>query len=257
VLESGEVLRVGGVAGFRVNVRVVAATNRNLGEAVRSGTFRQDLYYRLKGVNLYLPPLRERRDDIPILVQHFIAQANRVHHKSIRGVEPDAMKRLTEHSWPGNIRELRNLVETLVVLTTGPRIGRALVDSHMADDARGASSTLLPVAIGRSRDDAERELLYGSILALHRDVREILRVLREGGAASATRPWEAGAFEGLREVRPDAGPVADTSLSLDQLERAAVREALTRSAGNRRRAADYLGISERTLYRKIKEYGLA
>ena len=257
VLESGEVLRVGGVAGFKVDVRVVAATNRNLGEAVRAGSFRQDLYYRLKGVNLYLPPLRERRDDIPILVQHFIAEANRVHHKSVRGVEPEAMKRLTEHSWPGNIRELRNLVETLVVLTQGPRITRALVDTHVADDARGALSTLLPVAIGRGRDDAEREMLYGSILALHRDVREILRIVREGGAAPVGRSWETGPFEGLREVRPEGGAGAENSLSLDQLERAAVREALSRSAGNRRKAADYLGISERTLYRKIKEYGLA
>ncbi len=257
VLESGEVMRVGGVAGFRVNVRVVAATNRNLAESVRDGHFRQDLYYRLKGVNLYLPPLRERRDDIPILVQHFIAQANRTHHKSVRGVEPDAMRRLVEHSWPGNIRELRNVAETLVVLSPGPRITRALTDAHLTDSAPAGSATLLPMALGRSRDDAEREMLYGAILALHRDVREILRVLREGAVGAAGLAREAGPFESMREVRAESGPAPDRSLSLNQLERAAVREALNRSAGNRRKAADYLGISERTLYRKIKEYGLA
>jgi DNA-binding NtrC family response regulator len=254
VLESGEVMRVGGVAAFKVNVRVVAATNRNLAESVRDGAFRQDLYYRLKGVNLYLPPLRERRDDIPLLVQHFITQANRTHHKSVRGVEADAMKRLVEHSWPGNIRELKNVVETLVVLSPVPRITRALVDAHLKDDAANAAS-LYPVRLGRDRDDAEREMLYGAILALHRDVREILHLLREGPGISIGR--EAGPFDSMREVRTDAGDATDRTLSLNQLERAAVREALNRSAGNRRRAADYLGISERTLYRKIKEYGLA
>jgi DNA-binding NtrC family response regulator len=255
VLESGEVMRVGGVAGFKVNVRVVAATNRNLGEAVREGAFRQDLYYRLKGVNLYLPPLRERRDDIPVLVQHFIMQANRTHHKAVRGVENDAMKRLVEHAWPGNIRELRNVIETLVVLSPGPRITRALVDTHLGDSVPAGHATLLPVALGKSRDEAERELLYGSILALHRDVREILRLLREGGQIGGVSR-ESGPFENLREVRADA-ETNERTLSLNQLERAAVREALNRSGGNRRRAADFLGISERTLYRKIKEYGLA
>jgi DNA-binding NtrC family response regulator len=204
-------------------------------------------------VSLHLPPLRERRDDIPQLVQHFVAQANRTHHKSVRGVEADAMKRLVEHSWPGNIRELKNVVETLVVLSPAPRITRSLVDAHLTPDDAGPG--LFPVAMGRSRDDAEREMLYGAILALHRDVREILHLLRSEGSASLAR--EASPFERMREVRPDAGGGDDRTLSLNQLERAAIREALNRSAGNRRRAADYLGISERTLYRKIKEFGLA
>jgi len=248
VLESGEVLRVGGVGGLKVDVRVVAATNRNLGESVRSGSFRQDLYYRLKGVNLYLPPLRERIEDIPLLVQHFLMIANRAHRKSVRGVDADAMKRLVDHTWPGNIRELRNLVETLVVLTPGPRITRALVEANLSDSA----SPLLPVPLGKSRDDAEREMLYASILSLHRDVREILDVLRRGGGD--VRP--TGPLDGLREVRPHEDG-DESAMTLDRLERAAVREALTRAGGNRRKAADFLGISERTLYRKIKEYGLA
>jgi len=116
---------------------------------------------------------------------------------------------------------------------------------------------MLPVAVGRSRDDAEREMLYGAILALHRDVREILHLLRDGAGAATVVPREGAPFEGMREVRTEPVDVPDRALSLNQLERAAVREALNRSAGNRRRAADYLGISERTLYRKIKEYGLA
>ncbi len=252
VLESGEVLRVGGVTGLRVDVRVIAASNRNLGEAVRSGAFRQDLYYRLKGVSLHLPPLRERREDIPVLVQHFIAAANRTNQKSVRGVDADAMNRLVAYSWPGNIRELRNLVETLVVLAPGARLTRELVDAQLSD-AGGPTraEALLPVAVGRSRDDAERELLYGSILALHRDVREILRLFHEG-----SRPQPGVVWDGLREVGTER-PREETNLSLGHLERAAIREALVRAGGNRRKAAEYLEISERTLYRKIKEFGLA
>lgn len=253
VLETGDVLRVGGGTPFKVDVRVVAATNRNLGDAVRSGSFRQDLYYRLKGVNLFLPPLRERREDIPILVQRFIAQANRANQKSVRGVEADAMRRLSEHVWPGNIRELKNLVETLVVLTPGPRITRDLVDAHLADRAPSGGSPLLPVALGRSREEAEREMLYASILAMHRDVREVLQLLRQDGVPGSTG---GSPFEGLREV-PAVDAHVPPPLSLEHMERGAVKEALNRAGGNRRRAAEFLGISERTLYRKIKEYGLA
>jgi DNA-binding NtrC family response regulator len=252
VLESGDVLRVGGVQGFVVDVRLIAATNRSLAEAVRVGTFRQDLYYRLKGVNLYLPPLRERLDDLPMLVQHFIAISNRTHHKSIRGVEPAGLRRLAEHTWPGNIRELRNLVDTLVVLTNGPRILAGSVSAQLDDESAPrpgeAPRSMLPVALNRSREEAEREMIYASILALHRDVRDILALLR--GGASRT-PWE-----GLREVPVDVPVEPAPNLDLGQLERTAIQEALNRSGGNRRRAAEELGISERTLYRKIKEYGL-
>jgi len=252
VLESGEVLRVGGVSGFRVDVRVIAATNRNLVDAVRTGAFRQDLYYRLKGIHLHLPPLRERQDDLPILVQHFIAAANRQHQRSVRGVEPGAMRRLAEHSWPGNIRELRNFIDTLVVLTPAQRIPQSLVEQHLAGEQhgglRGGEASLLPVALHRSAEEAEREMIYASILALHRDVREILTILR---GPQGVPPWE-----GLKEVvadfpRDEGGPI-----NLTQLERSAIQEVLARHGGNRRRAADELGISERTLYRKIKEYGL-
>jgi DNA-binding NtrC family response regulator len=249
VLETGEVLRVGGSGGLTVDVRVVAASNRNLGEAVRAGAFRQDLYYRLKGVTLYLPPLRERRDDIAILVQHFIRLANRANRKSVRGIDADALQRLQEHTWPGNIRELKNLVETLVVLTPGPRIARTLVDAHLGDARAPAAGPFLPVPLARSREETEREMLYGLILSLHRDVREILQHVRENPGGAAQSGWN-----GLREVPVERD---GSGLSLSTMERAAIKEALSRAAGNRRKAAEALGISERTLYRKIKEFGLA
>jgi transcriptional regulator with PAS, ATPase and Fis domain len=252
VLESGELIRVGGVETIRVDVRIVAATNRRLAEAVRDGSFRQDLYFRIKGVNLFLPPLRSRKQDIPVLVQYFIAQSNRKHHKSIRGVEAPALRRILDYTWPGNIRELKNSIDTLVVLSSGPRITDAQTSSQLSEVSSqgmaGQGPPLLPIALHRSKEEAEREMIYASILALHRDVREILSVLSD---RSTPAPWD-----GLKEVRPEAEEDEEGELSLAQIERTAIREALNRHTGNRRLAADTLGISERTLYRKIKEYGL-
>jgi DNA-binding NtrC family response regulator len=252
VLESGDLLRVGGVDTVRVDVRIVAATNRRLADAVRDGSFRQDLYYRLKGVNLVIPPLRARKRDVPILVQYFISASNRRHHKSIRGVEPAALRRLLEYTWPGNIRELKNTVDTLVVLSPGPRISEDQVVAQLSETAAhetaSAGVPLLPVALHRSKDEAEREMIYASILALHRDVREILSLLKD---SAVPPPWD-----GLKEVRPEPAVAAEDELSLGQIERSAIKEALNRHTGNRRKAAESLGISERTLYRKIKEYGL-
>jgi DNA-binding NtrC family response regulator len=252
VLESGVFHRVGGVDQIHVNIRVIAATNKKLAEAVRDGEFREDLYYRLKGINLHLPPLRDRKEDIPILVQYFIGLSNRRHQKSVRGVEPAAQRRFLEYTWPGNIRELKNIVDTLVVLSTTSRIPASLVSTQLVDAPQGMRTqgepTFLPVALHRTKEEAEREMIYASILALHRDVREILSLLREGHQPS---PWE-----GLKEVQtePRVGP--EETGSLAQMERLAIRESLNRFAGNRRKAAEALGISERTLYRKIREYGL-
>ena len=247
VLESGEIIRVGGVKSFRVDVRVVAATNRSLSLAVREGRFRQDLYYRLKGVSLYLPPLRERRGDIPILVDHFLRQANRKHGKDVKGVEREGLQKLVSNPWRGNIRELRNVIDTAVVLTTDPRIPTALVDSQLSADAR-PEETLLPVPLNRPRDEAEREMLYASVLAIHRDVRELLSIVRQG---LGTKPLEA-----MKEVFPEGDADRGMVRTLSNIERAAIRDALRAADGKRRKAAQLLGISERTLYRKIKEYGL-
>jgi DNA-binding NtrC family response regulator len=252
VLESGIFLRVGGVERIHVNIRVIAATNKKLAEAVRNGEFRQDLYYRLKGINLHLPSLRSRKEDIPILSQHFIALSNKRHHKSVRGIETAAQRRFLEYPWPGNIRELKNTVDTLVVLSTTSRIPESLVSTQLVDAPHGDKAkegqTLLPVALHRTKEEAEREMIYASILALHRDVREIISMLREGHQPS---PWE-----GLKKVHTEPRVDLEETGSLAQMERLAIRESLNRFAGNRRKAAEALGISERTLYRKIREYGL-
>ncbi|MEJ2722416.1 MAG: sigma-54 dependent transcriptional regulator [bacterium] len=247
VLESGEILRVGGMKSFRVDVRVIAATNRSLSEEVQSGGFRQDLYYRLKGVNLVLPPLRSRLDDIPILANFFLREANRKHGKDVKVIDKEALARLTEYRWPGTIREFKNVIDTAVVLAPEGRLSTALIDSQL-ESATTRPDALLPVPLHRSKEEAEREMILASILSLHRDVREILGLIRQ---AAGGHPMES-----MKEVFPDEGRGEGTAQTLAQLERAAIMEALRSTRGNRRKASEMLGISERTLYRKIKEYGL-
>src|ERR687889_174433 len=143
VLESRSFFRVGGTQPIRVNVRVVAATNRPLREAVNLGEFRDDLYYRLSVLNIYLPPLRERRGDIPLLVRRFIRELARMHERTFRGITPEAMQRLVNAHWPGNVRQLRNLIESMVVLAPGAEI-RA---GDIPQDVLEGAGTLLPIRV--------------------------------------------------------------------------------------------------------------
>src|SRR6478672_11122189 len=144
VLESRTFFRVGGTVPIKVDVRVVAATNRSLRDAVTLGEFRDDLYYRLSVLNIYLPPLRERREDIPILVRRFIRELAREHDRTFRGITPDALERLVNAPWPGNVRQLRNLIESMVVLAPGAEIRAADIPLDVLE----GPGTLLPVRIG-------------------------------------------------------------------------------------------------------------
>lgn len=200
VLETRNLERVGGSTTIPVDVRLIAATNRDLPAMVREGTFREDLYYRLNVVNLRLPPLREHREDIPLLLEHFLKQAATDNGKAVTGIAADAMAVLNSYDWPGNIRELRNCVERMVVLARG---------------------TLLTVS------DIPREIVD----ALAGDA--------EGTSASA--PASSATIA--------SAPVLD----IHENERTAIRQALEQARGNRTRAAEILGISRRTLQRKLKQ----
>ena len=193
VLEDREIMRVGGRESFTVDVRLVSATNRDLDARVAAGAFRQDLLYRLQVVGIFLPPLRERREDIRPLAERFIALAQAEHGKCIRAVEPEWHARLQAYAWPGNIRELRNTVEAAVVTAPG--------DTLRAD------------------------------------------LLRLDGPAA--KPAEAGGA-----WSPPEG------LTLDQIEKQILEAALRRNGGNRSLTADQLGLSRRTIQRKIQDYGL-
>jgi two-component system response regulator HydG len=194
VIQERKITRVGSNEPIDVDVRLIAATHKNLEQELRKGTFREDLYWRLKVVSIQVPPLRERKGDIPILTERFIAEFAKRHGRPVKGITPDALRLLLQYDWPGNVRELENAVESMVLLSTSELIG---VESIPPE---------------------------------------------------------------LQEVRPGTALVAVDSLdgmTLKRVERELIRLNLQRFNGNRGRVAKALGISERTLYRKLREYGMS
>ncbi len=192
VLERNEFRRVGGTGKVQVDLSVLAATNRNVEEAIRSGKFREDLYYRLKVVTLTIPPLRARKEDIPALIDSFVADFNRRHDGKIQGISPQALTLLMAHDWPGNVRELKNAVESAAILATGETIGpdgfadlagrrdRALpAGAGGGEGWRGAADGLVSIPVGATLAQAERQLIAAT-LRRHRSKREAARVLGIG-----------------------------------------------------------------------------
>ena len=288
VLEEREVTRVGGTQAIPVDVRVVAATNRPLRESVQRGAFRSDLYYRLNVLRIYLPPLRERREDIPLLVRRFVQEFSEQHEREFHGISADAMHALTNYSWPGNVRELRNLVESMVVLATGREIGLADIPKGIRE---GGADRRLPVHIGpavreeRRAEGRELEFIVRSLVEVKLQLEELRRRVDEdrnvleqvagmGLGAGAQAPYWGGpggagglvgpgmGWGGPGGVEPQAAAVpANTvtitpGMTMAEIEKAAIVSALRETHGNRRKAAEILDIGERTLYRKLKEYEL-
>ena len=258
VLEDRSFFRVGGTQPIRVDVRVLAATNRPLKDAVSLGQFRDDLYYRLNVLNIYLPPLRQRKADIPILVRRFIAEFARAHDRQFAGITPEALQILVDAEWPGNVRQLRNLIESMVVLAPQGEIRASDIPEDIRDRGRG-----LPVRVlGASREVAGKELefIFRSLVELKLQVEELRRRLDDRPAARRVE---------VIEVDPHGAPLAAVApeveeavlyrpgMSMADVERAAIEAALKETHGNRRKAAEVLGIGERTLYRKIKQYAIA
>jgi two-component system response regulator HydG len=209
VLETREVVRVGSNEPIKVDVRIIAATNKDLELAVREGRFREDLYFRIKVVTVRLPPLRDRREDVPPMVERFVKEFAALHGRDVQSVSNAAMAKLSAFSWPGNVRQLRNVLETAVLVTTGDVVDVANLPPEIAAlEVRAAPPSAAPATMS---------------------------------SADAT-------VDG-------ATPFKDVVIPLDEAERILIRNALRSTDGNREQAAKALGISERTLYRKIKEYG--
>jgi DNA-binding NtrC family response regulator len=278
VLEEREFMRVGGTQPISVDVRVITATNQPLRELVEEGRFRSDLFYRLNVLRIYLPPLRERHEDIPILVRRFIQEYSTQHDRKFHGISADAMQLLLEYPWPGNVRELRNLVESMVVLSPGHEIQPGDLPRQIRD---GGTARYLPVHIGpvlRAQEGTsgrELEFIVRSLLELKLQVEEMRRRLdgREEGAGRREERWigdaqpvALGGGDASAAVAAPIEPKAaapppnivtiQPGTSMADVERAVIEAALRETRGNRRRASEMLGIGERTLYRKIKEYRL-
>ncbi len=274
VLEEREFTRVGGVTSIAVDVRVIAATNRPLREHVEEGNFRADLYYRLNVLSIYLPPLRDRREDIPILVRRFIRDLSKQHDRPFLGISAEAMELLVDYQWPGNVRELRNLVESMVVLSHGREIGPVDLPRQIRE---GGTARFLPVRVPPIvRQEAERaegrelEFILRNLLDLKLQVEQLRSRMDDAATfGSGAGPGYIGevvapsrsalSVQGIgpRDQTPPPNVVTVApGTKMSEVERAVIEAALKETRGNRRRAADLLGIGERTLYRKIKEYRL-
>ncbi len=250
ILENGEFLRVGSSVPRKVNVRVIAATNKNLEVEVRHGRFRADLFFRLRSVNIFVPPLRERVEDVPILFKSFAEVLSVKNNVAFGGVSDEALEMLKQYHWPGNVRELRNVVESMLILENGKPIEADDVREHLREFKTDASEERhLPVPMGRSVEQAERELILRALLDIKGNILELRNMLAEQTGVS-------GAAQPRRDPMAVQHPHEEPSLSLSDMEHKMIAEALHRFKGNRRLAARALNISERTLYRKIKEYGL-
>ncbi|MBR9989594.1 MAG: sigma-54-dependent Fis family transcriptional regulator [Gemmatimonadetes bacterium] len=281
VLEEQRFRRLGGETEIAVDVRVIAATNQPLRQLVEVGRFRRDLYFRLNVLHIDLPPLRERRADIPLLVEAFIREASREHDRPRISISSEAMAILTGYDWPGNVRELRNLVESMVVLAPGQVIRPEDIPPDIRD-ARGRSR-LLPVPLTRSNagdepsgTPPELEFIFHTLVQLRVDVEDLRHQFDEyrqshaevqsGFSGLTLPPPTASTRMHIVDIEPE--PTAEDlaaehdvvvfrpGMTLADLEKNAITAALREVAGNRRKAAEMLGMGERTLYRKIKEYGL-
>ena len=172
VLESGEFMRVGDSVTKKTDVRVIAATNKDLAKLVQEGKFRQDLYYRLKTVTINIPPLRKRANDIRLLVDRFALQFSRTNDIKYKGFTPESIKEMQDYHWPGNVRELRNFVESILILQKGERITADMVANQLIGDKIEPmeNNTSLPVVLNRDPDQAERELILRQLLFLRQAV---------------------------------------------------------------------------------------
>ena len=245
ILETGEFMRVGSGDVMQTDVRILAATNRDLAQAVQNGEFRQDLYFRLKAVNIVIPPLRERREDVPMLADYFVANFCRKNQIPEPEITDDGYRVLMNYYWEGNVRELKNTLESMVILESGQKLDGHTIGRHLSGARVGES--MLPVPLGKSTDQLEREMILRVLLDMKQELGEIRHMLMSGGT-----PRFPGRFQRGMLVE-DASEI---SVSLEEAEREQIQRVLEEFNGNRRKAAKVLGIGERTLYRKIKQYSL-
>ncbi len=270
VLESGEFMRVGEAKTRYTDVRVIAATNKDLSELVKRGDFRQDLYYRLKTVTINVPALRNRVEDIGPLVERFALEFTRSNDFLYRGFMPEAVRVLKQYEWPGNVRELKNFVEKIIVMKRGERITVEMVQNELIDvlPSETVNNPALPVLVNQSSDKAEIDLILRQLFMLKQDTEMIQKFLLSGQVSKSGTPVNVMdstnlgmpipeksmeiTEDGQKLIRDDA--IGD--MAIKDLEEEAVKRTLQFFNNNRRKTARSLGMSERTLYRKIEEFGL-
>lgn len=283
VLETGEYIRVGGQEIRKTDVRIVAATNVNMHKAISEGRFREDLYYRLNTIPIQMPPLRDRGNDIVLLFRLFAMQMAEKYHLPKITLTEEAKQLLLHYKWPGNIRQLKNITEQMSVLSENREIDAEALKKFIPEDPESTQLATISKP-GQHSYESEREILYkilyelrGNVSDLRRDMTSLRKQLDEarqlGGTAAYNSNFIAAENAQMPTLAPSASVQAYTptsaeeaeaeeikgepeSLNLSDLGRQMVEKALERNGGNRKKAAQELGISDRTLYRRIKQYGL-
>jgi len=290
VLESGEFIKVGSSKVEKSDVRVVAATNLDMVKAVEKGKFREDLYYRLNSVPIRIPPLRDRKDDIPLLFRKFTGDCAEKYMMPPISLTDDARELLKNYRWPGNVRQLKNITEQISIIEQERVINADILQKYLPYNEVG----MLPVPVSQQNDSDhrsfanEREILYQVLFDMKKDItdlKQVVKNLMEGtGNSSSSYDTDAAAMHSslIRHEEADVSlPVKldtmpkkiklqehergdiqeateyeESALSISEVEKEMIARALERHQGKRKLAATDLGISERTLYRKIKEYKL-
>ena len=290
VLETGEFLKVGSSKVQKSNLRIVAATNLNIPEAIQKGKFREDLYYRLSTVEILIPPLRNRKEDIPLLFRKFASDFAQKYRMPTLRLDKNAERILTNYRWSGNIRQLRNIAEQLSILEKNREINPELIKSYLPN-----SNSQLPAIFEKEKKEnefsSEREILYKVLFDMKNDLNDLKKIthdlINEENMDSINKknkaiikkmykenedvknkensyeavPLETKKNDLKNNVEKDKYEYAETiveeeTLSLLEKEIEMIKRALVRSNGKRKLAAKELGISERTLYRKIKQFDL-
>ncbi|HEX2962560.1 MAG: sigma-54 interaction domain-containing protein [Bacteroidota bacterium] len=243
-IENKEFMRIGSETVTQVDVRIVAATNKDLQKEVDAKRFREDLYFRLKAVTLYIPPLRKRREDISELALHFIKMYSEANNLPQPHITNEALDLLTNFPWTGNIRELKNSIETAIALN---RTGMLDVQSFsflLKSRSEERENRNLPVFIHRTPEESDREMIYRALIDIKRDLMELKQVVYKN-------------YQEIHEKDNNNSHInVDEVVPIEVMEKEAIRNALHYSKGNKKEAAKLLKISERTLYRKMQEYDL-
>jgi transcriptional regulator with PAS, ATPase and Fis domain len=278
VLENGEIIPVGSSTPLKIDVRVVAATNVDIVRAVREGRFREDLYYRLNQLSIYLPPLRERKEDIPLLFRKFSSDVAEKYHMPPIVLTEDARTMLMNYPWYGNVRELKNITEQIAVVETARSITPDILQNYLSYIPAERMPALIPEspAPAPTNQITDRELLLkalsmgqminemrGEINELRQMVSQLAihggeRLKVKGETADNLAPFSShlSPFTSHDEEFVTPEIIEEEALGLEDRERRAILRALEHNQGNRKQAAADLHISERTLYRKLKEYNI-
>ena len=253
VLESGEFIKVGSSKVQKTDVRIVAATNVNLTQAIAEGRFREDLYYRLNTVPIQIPPLRERGDDVLLLFRKFAADFAAKYRMPAIQLTEDAKKELLAYPWPGNVRQLKNITEQISIIETNREITAAILQTYLP----AQNVQRLPALLGTRESksfESEREILYSVLF----DMRQVVPTANQPSVPAIIHPMQQATVcpKDDDDDIQDTEEYVEENLALDEVEKEMIRKALEKHHGKRKGAARDLKISERTLYRKIKEYEL-